>query len=84
MHLMLEEPMKRVPPPPMTPRHRRRRLYLPKEHKDAFVQMSIDVPRWLWERLEEDASAMRLSRAAIASEWLELHAIATEPKRKRR
>lgn len=67
-----------------SPRHRRKKMFFPADHPDAFVSISIDVPRWLLERLDADAAMLRLSRAAIASEWLELHAIASDPVRKRR
>lgn len=66
------------------PRHRRKKLFLPDDHPEAFISISIDVPRWLNARLERDADAHRLSKAAIASEWLEMHAIATDPTRKSR
>ena len=64
------------------PRHRRKKMGLAPHDPDAFVSMSLDVPRWLLERLEAEAETHRLSRAAIASEWLELHAISTDPSRR--
>jgi hypothetical protein len=59
-------------------------MHLPDDHPESFVSISIDIPRWLNTRLEQDADAHRLSKAAIASEWLEMHAIATDPSRRSR
>lgn len=53
------------------PKRSRRRRRSPDGGPDALVPISLDIPVWLLDRLEDDAEASGYSRALIASEWLE-------------
>lgn len=64
-------------------RSRRPRRSVPKSHPNYLVGVSVDLPRWLLDVLEDEVRETEQARGYIISEWLEQRAVSSGRFRRR-